>query len=221
MVDSKTGCPSDYADLFENYFPFVMRLVAGAGIREQDVEDVSMDILRRFIEKDGLAKYDPNMVHDMSKHEKVRVEGPQFRTAKFGAMLRGFVVTYVMQYRDKQMSKDNREPVRCETPIGGEQATWLTAFGEKYASADIYDVEFWDWVEQADSYLSGLEMRGKRDLPRVFRMLVEQATFDGKVTRKDIAEAIGVSDTAVCLMVKDLRVALDRMGWREPALVAS
>lgn len=110
-MDSSTGQPGDYSELFEAYFPMMRGIVAKSGIAPYDVEDVAMDILARFIEKDGLNYFDPNR--------------PQGKS-KFKSMLGGFTATYVMQYRDKQMTRHRREPWRLDLPIvvAGKDTTW-------------------------------------------------------------------------------------------------
>lgn len=213
MIDSTTGLPESYEEMFDEYFDYVKLLVKKAGITVEDVEDVAMSIFTTFMEKDALAWYDPNKLHDVG--DKPRVEGARQRTARFPGLLRRFVNTYVLQHRDKQKTRAYKEPIRCETPVittdAGDVGTWIEVFGP--ATMPDNSLDFWNWVQTASDHLESLPVRGQRDLARVFRSVVEQVAMDGKVDRKVIASDFGVSDTFVCQIFKDLRAELEKMGW--------
>lgn len=212
MINSTTGAPASYEELFAEYFGFVKGLVAKAGIEPQDVEQVAMSIITKFLEKDALSWYDPEKLHDVG--ENPRIDGPRLRKARFSSLLGTFVKLYVRQHLDKQAMRSYKEPIRCETPIvtdEGVVSEWLELNG----SATMLDTsqEFTDWVASVDAYLRTLPVKGQRDLPRLFRLLVEQVIADGVADRKAIAREFGVSDTAVHQMVKDLRATLRDSGW--------
>jgi DNA-directed RNA polymerase specialized sigma24 family protein len=95
-LDAATGVPDDYKELFEAYFPIMCHIVYKAGIAKEDVEDVTMDLLIKFMEKDGIAYYDPG------------------KATKFSSMLRGFTSTYVLDKRDRQEVRHRRNPWRLD-----------------------------------------------------------------------------------------------------------
>lgn len=218
MIDTVSGAPENYQELFEEYWGFVKAHVARAGIAPQDVEQVAMDIMTTFLAKDALSWYDPEMLHDTEalagRPKQAVIAGPRMRKARFSSFLGRFVNLYVRQHKDKQNTRSFKEPIRCEQPVlvgDGEALSWLDRNGPETGLES--DLEHDDWVGSVADYLDELEVRGKRDLARLFRMLVEQANNDGVANRKAIAAEFQVSDTAVCHMVKDLRVALEDAGW--------
>jgi DNA-directed RNA polymerase specialized sigma24 family protein len=197
MITSATGAPANYAELYEHYFGFVRNIVIKAGIRVEDADDVTHEMLCKFMEKDALAWYDGEMMHS-------HADGGR-RKARFPTFLAGFVSKYVLNERDKQYRRVRREVLSDETvPMADESATM-----------DVLTlVEMAEWVAKAQEHLDSIPMRGRRDLARVFRMVVEQVELDGKTDRKQIARELSVSDTAVCSMFKDLRGVLVETGFR-------
>lgn len=109
MIDTSTGKPETYADLFEHYHGFVLGLVLKAGIRPQDAEDVASEILLWFMEKDALTWYDPAKVFDVGPNPNR--PGPRFRTARFSSLLRRVVLLRVRKYLDIQYINEVREKV--------------------------------------------------------------------------------------------------------------
>lgn len=120
MIHSKTGCPKDYADLYESYFGFMKSIVAKAGIIREDVEDVASEILLKFMEKDALSWFDPDRVFDAG--ENPRTPGPRERPARFSNLLRSFTQLYCRQHLDKQRNFARREPefAKLDAVVGGE-----------------------------------------------------------------------------------------------------
>lgn len=197
MITSATGAPADYAELYEHYFGFVRNIVIKAGIRVEDADDVTHEMLCKFMEKDALAWYDGDMMHSHADGGK--------RKARFPTFLAGFVGKYVLNERDKQYRRARREVLSDETvPMADESAAHDVLAG----------VEIAEWVAQAEQHLESIPMRGRRDLARVFRLAVQQVALDGKADRKQIARELEVSDTAVCSMFRDMRSVLDETGFR-------
>ena len=57
----QNGCPDDYDDLVRHYFAMARSIVAKyPGVRPDDVEDLTQDILLKFYVRDALSWYDPN-----------------------------------------------------------------------------------------------------------------------------------------------------------------
>jgi hypothetical protein len=190
-VDASTGLPDDYSELFEQYYPMMYGIVAKSGINRFDVEDVAMDILARFIDKGGLAYFNP-------AHPK----------AKFKGMLRGFTSTYVLQYRDKQMIRHRREPWRNETPIGSE-TTWGEVNFRNDFWVDACDVSqsIIDALKQARSILES-KNQGKRDYGKFLDLCLMHGFLNGELDRTAIREALGIGGSTLNVMLRELRATL-------------
>lgn len=215
-MDAATGCPKDYAELYEAYFPMMRGVVARSGISPEDVEDVAMDILARFIEKDGISYYDPHRLHDVG--ESPDLPGARFRKAKFKGMLRGFTATYVMQYRDKQMVRHRREPWRLETPVRNvgtqREVSWVEmTFSETPNPQDsILDTEVSITLVRAlKQARRQLEEHSTtfRDYPRFIDLCCNSGFMDGEVDRRAVASELGIGVSTVSSMLKVLRSTLD------------
>lgn len=139
MIDSPSGAPADYAELYTHYFGAIQAMVAKAGIHNQDVEDVAMAILAKFMEKDALAQYDPEKLFDVGEHPKF--EGPRHRPARFASYLRRFVFLYVKQHLDAQATQDRkRADLRAQEDSTLEELIEIKAAGrspDHVASVDI------------------------------------------------------------------------------------
>jgi hypothetical protein len=83
--------PTSYTEVYEHYYPMMIRMVSEAKIDYQDVPDVAMELLTTFIAKDGLTFFDPT-----------RVTQPGTEGRLFHAMLKGFTGVYVRKYQDRQ-----------------------------------------------------------------------------------------------------------------------
>lgn len=49
-----------YDSFFRDYYKYICHMVGRAGIRTQDIQDVSSDIILKIVEQDGLGKFDPD-----------------------------------------------------------------------------------------------------------------------------------------------------------------
>jgi DNA-directed RNA polymerase specialized sigma24 family protein len=116
------SAPKNYADLFEQYYMYVVNLCAHFGIDEQNKEDVACEILLRFMERGSLEKFDPYLVFDYRG---------QVRPARFKSYLSRAVEMYVRGHREKNnkhspRGPNLRRPDRCRHvrrsrryPVGG------------------------------------------------------------------------------------------------------
>lgn len=195
--------PTTYAELFDRYYDYVVWIVKRSGIREQDAEDVASEILAKFYEKDFLAKFNPE--EWLASHRSDFGTRPP-KLPKFRGFLRSFVSKYVLQWRDKQYTRDRKEPVRCEDLVPGTTGTYLDLLGPT-TKLDT-NVEYEDYVRSVRSHLSSLPQKGWRDLERAFVMMVGQIEQTGRVSRRELAIAFGVSETAVYQLVSDVRRAI-------------
>lgn len=102
--------PTSYTEVYEHYYPMMVRMVSEAGIRYQDVPDVAMELLTTFMAKDGLSLFDVS-----------RVTQPGTEGRLFHAMLRGFTGVYVRKYLDYQKRDQRRISALTPEIITGEQ----------------------------------------------------------------------------------------------------
>ncbi len=203
LTPASEAPPADYTELFEQYFDYVKALVNKFGI--VDDEDAASTILLKFFEKDFLAKFQPDAEFNTPNGRK---------RSSFRGFLSGFVSLYVRQERDKQMTRLNKEPIRLEQPAG-EDTVLIELHGPAYLIEDELErLDFPQEALRALNYLKTLPVRGTRDLPRLFLMITKQVMEDGRSNRKQIAQAFGVSETAICLAIADLRVALRSIGFQ-------
>lgn len=214
-MDPKTGCPEDYTELFREYFGMMLWEVSRSGISPEEVQDVTMDILARFIEKDGISYYDPNHLHDVG--ESPELPGARFRKAKFKGMLRGFTRTYVMAYRDKQMTRHRREPWRTDTPVwkpgAKESVSWLEAtFGDDPEADDaLIDSEISMALVQALREARSLltpKTTVTRDYTAFIAACVKFGYLDGKLDRPAMMLELGISKGILNAMLREFRQTL-------------
>lgn len=208
-MNTATGCPDNYSEMFERYFGMVRSVVTKSGIAPEDVEDVAMEIIAKFIQKEGLESYDPTRLHEV---KNPRTAGPAKRTARFSSMLRGFAATYVLQHRDKQAIRHRKEPYRLEKPVmleTGEQTSWgaLMKAPELIDAAET-SLSIMEAVCRTRAALAEYPQRGRRDVVACFDAAVRDGLLDGKVDRRKIGTELGVSESTVGSMMREIRTEL-------------
>ncbi len=210
-MDEKTGCPANYEELFVEYYPMMETIVSRSGIAVEDVEDVTMDLLLKFIEKNGIAYYDPEHLHDTG--ENPDLPGPRLRKAKFKGMLRGFTATYVMQYRDKQMIRHRYFPYRLEKVTSSEEGN--ETFGDVFTdTATLQNSEvavcILAAVRRSKAVLAE-KSTATRDYKAFVDLAIENGLLDGKLDRRSLAAELGVTPSMVSTMLKELRNTMKPM----------
>lgn len=202
--------PTDYAQLFERYFDYVQGLVIKLGIDPQSAEDVASEILIRFIDTDILEQFDEGTVIE---HRGVRY------STRFKSFLSAKVEHYVRGKRDRQTTQLRREPLLCDQPVG-EGGVWVEIFGGS-CEPDLDEVEARDLQRRIREHLCLLTVRGKRDLVKLFDLIVAQLSAGKpKPDRQQLAKLFGVSDTAIGSMIIDLRHEVAEallLDWPRPA----
>lgn len=186
------GTPSSYDELFDQYFDYVKGLVWKLGIRAN--EDVAQEIILRFYARGFLTEYNPAVV----SHGK---------QTSFKAFLRAFVERYSRHYRERQGVHDFREPVICDRP---------TASGKLFVEVHQkphYDDPSAALDEQAlvllcRERLSEVPNRGRRDLLRLFNLIVPMVSSQEKLDRNELARQYGVSPSVISSMLIEMRTAL-------------
>lgn len=226
-VETATGAPRDYAELYECYFGMMKSIVAKAGIAAHDVEDVAMEILTKFMERDGLSWYDPDLLHDVGRHP--RLDGPRRRPARFQGLLRSFTSIYVRQHLDRQRTRAAREPHRLEEPSHDGEATWSETHGHLTTEHDVAEDSTTDiarasgllraealrWHYESETTVSRSEAlhatRRAAELIRAARALETAARLaenDERVTARAIAKINGCSSQAAGHALRTARAQL-------------
>lgn len=94
------SAPDNYADLFEQYHSLMVNLFAYFGIDENNREDVASAHLLRFMERNSLEKFDPNLTFEYRGAEK---------KARFRSYLSRSIELHSRGARDKQNLLKHRE----------------------------------------------------------------------------------------------------------------
>lgn len=196
-----SGAPRNYAELFKDYRGFVRKRVIAKGIEERNADDVTGDLLLRFMERGSLEKYDPTLTFDRAG---------KMRTATFKTYIGGFVDMNVQGHRDRQRKRRSREPLVCDMSVesdNGGTVTWAELNEETYGTAhpgheeDVLDVVMAEGlIESMRAFLSDIPPRNaydKCDLVAVLDGVVEQILDKGVLDFEVLAEKLNVSPTSV------------------------
>lgn len=194
--------PTSYADLFNHYYPFMVKLVKRMGIDGGNAEDVASTILIKLLEKDALNYYDPSYI---SEHSGVK------RRAVFRSFLSGFVVSYVRHYRDRQQLLKQREVMSANQlvsePGTSSPAEWITVFGPTHTD-DYESLHYGELVSRIKAQLKSYVPKSKADksdLPLLFDMILLQMEETGSLNVLELAELFGVSKPTIYAWVTKLQ----------------
>lgn len=228
--------PVDHAELFEQYHGLVEHMVRKAGIVDRDVEDVTSELIVKFMEPrtcpshkepkrrcrgvvvrrknyEQLVRCAPGGWMDLYDAKLVHETDSGPKQARFVSFLRRFVSLHVRQHLDRQRAQVFREALRVEELEHDTQVLWL----EMYMPVDVavedavaHDVALRAWVQEAHAYLLSLPQRGRKDLARAFELVVAQWVADpgSRIDRRALEREFGMSDAYVGSMLADLRRAL-------------
>jgi hypothetical protein len=206
----QNGCPDDYEDLVRHYFAMARSIVAKyPGVRPDDVEDLTQDILLKFYVRDALTWYDPNKTFQTSS-------GP--RTARFPSLFRSFVRKFLRTPVEVRALKASREPVRLEQPVGNGEM-WMEVHAPIVEGDPVMDeVAVSTELARAYRHLASVKLGPDMTADVVLRaMVVTAAENGGNLRRTPLAERLGVQDTTATRWVRKVRKELDSIGFlREP-----
>ncbi len=193
--------PRDYAEVFQTYAPHVRRRVIAHGIEDQNADDVTSELLLRFMERGSLEKYDP---------DRQFATAGQMRTASFETYLYRHVDIAVQGHRDKQNKQRTREPLVCDLVLsesGGGTTTWAQRNEERFGVSkaghedDVLTMVVTEnLVAQMREYLATIPPRNaydRCDLVAVLDGVVEQILMSGHVDFELLARQLNVSPTSV------------------------
>jgi DNA-directed RNA polymerase specialized sigma24 family protein len=197
------SAPKNYADLFEQYYMYVVNLCAHFGIDEQNKEDIACEILLRFMERGSLEKFDPDLVFDYRG---------QVRPARFKSYLSRAVEMYVRGHREKQRKHTRREIQICDVQLGGQDlgmfgekagTTWVEQYGEAHEdhADEVLDVINEQAEAETTRRLLALVPRrspaDRCDLVAVFDAARTQILATGTYDIKALKDFFGISSTAM------------------------
>lgn len=181
--------PKDYGELFSHYYPMIRTLVCRAGIESQNVEDVSMAILTKFIEHDALADYDPQFT---SHH------GGVLRKSFFPSFLSSFVLLYVRYHRERQTTRHRREYLVLDE--GTPRSESLTP-----SCTDSYDQLYdQDLIREFRGYLASYT-NGLAPLALVFDEIIKHLDLFGQPDIPVLAVTFGCSEQTIRIRMRVMR----------------
>ncbi len=212
------SAPANYADLFSRYYSYVVTLVRRAGIEPSRVEDVAMEIMTRFYERDFLTEFDPTLVFHYDGED---------RPARFKSFFTKIVLVYLRGHVDKQRRLATRELLLCDRPIGSNSAsqapgnaTWIEVFGESVDGADdevLASLSEQELVDRLRAYIAEVPRRSPYDtcdLVALFDAVVAQVRAEGAWNVTALRQHFGISSTAMHSWMwwlrTNLAAALDR-----------
>lgn len=201
------SAPKDYADLFRTYYAYVVNLCAQFGIDENNKEDAACEILLRFMERQSLEKFDPELRFDYRG---------ELRPARFKSYLSRAVDMYSRGLRDKQKKLARREQQICDTvPTApalirensylstANMASWAEVFGVAHDdhAAGVEDMIDSDAEAAAlRAMLAGVPRRSSHDrcdLAALFDAVHAQVIAYGEYDIGVLKDRFGVSTTAM------------------------
>lgn len=190
--------PRDYEDLFRHYFPHVKRLVSSYRVDPQSVEDVSMTLLTKFVERESLEKYSETATFTHGGEEK---------TAKFSTYLSGFVFAYVRYLAHRERLTKHREVVAFDAP--GLNGPGSPSWGEMMlppvedSHEDLYAAET---TQHIRSHLRTLPVKRGADLVLLFDLICTQVAEEGTIVVKDLAALFEVHQNTIRNWIALLRI---------------
>lgn len=195
--------PTDYADLFREYYQYVTLLVRKAGIPEIEAEDVAMSILMTFMEKGALEDYDP---------ERIVVRNGVERTAAFRTFLSGFVLIYVRHYRERIQTRSFREGFSTETVmyVEGDTGTPVT-YMDLHAPVQnegYDDLMAEDLIVEIREHIGKIKPRNgndRMDLTLFFDVILDQIQEHDEVRPSELAEMFGINRSTTFNWLRSLR----------------
>lgn len=193
MVDAEQA----YADNVGS----VRRLALQFGIREQEVEDVVQEVFVAVLKPRG-------------DEQKNMFEQHDPRRAKLKTQLGSYAKLAMRSHRERQTKRLWRE-----IPVPDEEAAFQVIPDKEQALRDQTEVvmettiEYDECVIKIEKALSVAKIRGSRDLRKLFRIIVDRIDAGEYLDRREIAKELGVCDTTLHSMWKDLRKMFLEMEW--------
>jgi hypothetical protein len=205
----QNGCPADYEDLVRNYYAMARSIVAKhPGVRPDDVEDLTQDMMLKVMTRDMLSWYDPNKTFETPS-------GP--RTARFASLFRSVIRKYLRTPVETLGRKAAREPVRLEQPTSSGEL-WMEVYGPVDLAVTEDQVFVTTELKRAYRHLGAIQLGPDMTGDVVLEAMVVTAAENGGYLRRiPLAERLGVQDTTATRWIRKVRRELDSIGFlRDP-----
>lgn len=198
--------PKDFAEMYQHYYVYVLKLVVQQGIDYQDADDIAQTMFVKMNEKGLLEQFDPER---------------EFygRPAVFTTLVSGFVLKYVRHYRERQGITQARELTYIDQDAEGAQTkssdsendglnTWLDTYGPVFEDeyTDVTDAEFLRDVRAHLATAPTGRKDSRLDFVALFEEIRIQVDADGKYDTSVLMERFGVTRTTIHNWLEKLRI---------------
>ena len=203
---AKDFVPKDFAEMYQHYYVYVLRLLVQQGIDQQDADDVAQIMFIKMNEKGLLEQFDPT--HGEREHPAV-----------FTTLLSGFVLKYMRHYKHRQMVYQNREKHYVDQDMTGAAANtgkmehsynspWIDVYGpffeDEYTA--VTDAEFRTSVRKHLAAAATGRRDSQLDLVALFDEIDRQVMLDGKYSTTDLMTVFSVTRTTIHNWLEKLRI---------------
>jgi len=192
--------PTSDDEVFSKYFSHIKWLVSKRGISRDNVEDISMVLMTKFVEKNVLGDYNPDR-----KSDYVDPNG-YHRTANFKTFLSGFVNSYLRHFSERDRVEAYRSSLSTDMRWGENSDIPLL----DYLGVSVTDmtdaVEAEELIGHVMQYLKTVP--GK-DITLFFEFVILQVREHGKMDAKELAEMFEVTTATIYNWLKKLREAFE------------
>lgn len=192
-----TVAPTNYDQLFRDYYPYVKNLIVKYGVPYDQAEDVAMILLEKVIQHDLLNQFDDERI------------GTNGRPVHFKTFFSGFILSYVRHLVDRINKSTFREPQYVdllvregENKVAGSHS-WLDARGFVHED-DLTLIEYEMLLSRIRVHLSTLPVRRKKNFSLLFDLMLMQVDDTGKLNKRELSGLFEVSESLVSSWVKQL-----------------
>lgn len=192
--------PANFAEMYQHYYVYVLRLLVSQGIDQQDADDVAQVLFIKMDEKGLLEQFNP-------EHNG--------RPAVFTTLLSGFVLKYAMGFRKRQRITKDREPTYVDqvvkqdhSPGDTNDMTWGETYGPYFEDeySEVSDSQFRTAVRTHLATARTGRKDSQLDLVALFDEIDRQVMNDGKYSTTALMEKFSVTRTTIHNWLEKLRV---------------
>lgn len=186
-VATSTDVPRDYAEFHLMYFEYIRSLVKRSGVLFQNVDDVAMSLVVKFIEMDILDQYTPEFVDKSGNTRRVR-----FRT-----YLTSLVMIYVKHPRHRLNIHYRREVPDLDDVLKVMEHEFPEEQGRSVHELIEY-MQYKDVLYFLSAALSRIQSnRSALRMDELFLIVAAQVEDDGRINVSRLAQAFQVSTTSI------------------------
>ena len=194
--------PANFAEMYQHYYVYVLRLLVKQGIDQQDADDVAQVLFIKMSEKGLLEQFDPEREFNG-------------RPAVFRTLLSGFVLKYAMGFRKRQRITQDREPTLVDTivkqdhtPGDTNDMTWGETYGPYFEDeySDVSDSQFRTAIRSHLATARTGRKDSQLDLVALFDEIDRQVTDEGRYSTTDLMAKFSVTRTTIHNWLEKLRV---------------